>query len=325
MKIHPPNSRFSEISCVLCLGVLLAIASGCDKPDSASTFQAKPKSPTNRIVAVSYPLQYLTQRIAGKKYNVEMPVPTNEDPQNWRPTRETIGEMQSADLIIANGTGATYANWLALVSLPDSKLRNTASKSLLLRDFIAVEDVKITHSHGPEGAHTHATMVARTWLAPALAKKQATYIAQELALVYPDDATVFEQNVKELSADLDRLSELLTQVDKPDVRVVTATPKLKFFSRAAGFPEPHLTWFATPTIEQATQDLKKLGADATSKPGLVLFDNSLPHEELTDFLKSQNLTSIALNLIDQKPEQGDYISAMQENIERFNQAIIKLQ
>ena len=119
-----------------------------------------------RVVAVSYPLQYLTGRIAGDLVAVDCPVPLGvEDPSQWKPSREAVLAMQSADLVIANGVGADYAKWLPKVSLPGSKLCRTATKGLSISDYIAVEDVSMVHSHGPEGEHSHPTMVSRTWLA----------------------------------------------------------------------------------------------------------------------------------------------------------------
>ena len=44
-----------------------------------------------RVVAVSYPLQYLTSRIAGGLVAVDCPVPLEVvDPSQWKPSREAI-------------------------------------------------------------------------------------------------------------------------------------------------------------------------------------------------------------------------------------------
>ena len=94
--------------------------------------------------------------------------------------------MQHAGLVVANGRGAEVAKWLETVSIPDSRLCNSATRGLALADYIAIEDLRMVHAHGPEGEHSHPTMVGNTWLDPAIAKKQSAYIAQELMRVFPE-------------------------------------------------------------------------------------------------------------------------------------------
>ena len=96
------------------LGLISVILVGCFQ-EGGGTRQEKKENPDReiRVVAVSYPLQYLTQRIVGDLIDVEYPVPQEvDDPSQWRPTRASVLAMQSAELVIANGAGADYAKWL---------------------------------------------------------------------------------------------------------------------------------------------------------------------------------------------------------------------
>lgn len=316
------STRFWRVAWAAPLCFTLTLI-GC-KTQTANHGAGQSKEKSNRIVAVSYPLQFLTQRIVGDSRVVEFPA-AGIDPQNWQPTREAIAQMQSADMIVANGTGATYAHWLMKVALAESKICNTASRGMSLRDFIAVNDVSIVHTHGPEGEHSHQTMVARPWLDPTIAKKQATYIAEQLKRIYPDSTDIFETNLKTLVDDLD---SLVTQMEaiksNHPATVVLATPRLKFFTRASGVPDRHLVWLDPPSPEAARSDLEKLLSDPVfvdSKPDLILFDNRLPNAEIQQLLTTHQLVGLPINLIDQVPESGDYLSAMRSNIERFSAAL----
>jgi zinc transport system substrate-binding protein len=302
----------------------LLMTNGCTQSGPTQTAaKISNNGRSNQIVAVSYPLQYLTRRIAGDLIDVILPIPADTtDPQNWRPSREAIGQMQAADLIIANGTGATYAKWLTTVSLPDSKIRNTASRGLSLSDYIAVEDVTVVHSHGPEGEHSHPTMVARTWLDPAIAKKQANYIASELTKTYPDQASEFASHLKTLNGELDQLTDQIKAIKTDEANVViTATPKLKFFTRSADVGNQHLTWFETPSVDQANADLKKILDGEGPKPRYVLFDGAMPTGEIMTILKENGLQPIPIGLIDRKPVSGDFLSEMRANIETLAAAL----
>lgn len=315
---------FSRRLFVMALLSVLLVTPGCDQPtEKLDKTQTIVRPLVHRVVTVSYPLQYLTERIVGDAIEVDLPIPAGVDPQNWRPARDAITKMQSADLIIANGTGASYANWLTTVSLPESKICFSATRGLSLSDYIAVEDVQVVHSHGPEGEHSHATMVARSWLDPAMAKQQAVYIAEQLKRVYPDLTDQFDNNLKTLTADLDQLSELINAIKKTKAPVVvSANPKLKFFTRAAGVTDRHLIWFELPNPEQAKSDLKKmLGEFPDKKPNLILFGSEKPGDELLQVLVTAGLKPVSIDLIDQKPATGDFLTSLRANVERFSAAL----
>ena len=310
------------VQIVLMLGSLAFV--GCfQKNEVALEKIGESEDSDFRVVAISYPLQYLTGRIAGDSIAVDCPVPPDiEDPSRWKPSREAVLAMQSADLVIANGVGADYAKWLPKISLSETKLCRTASKGLSLSDYIAVENVTMVHSHGPEGKHSHPTMVSRTWLDPAVAKKQAVYISEQLTKKYPQFAAEFSKNLTALIKDLDRLTNLLQPLPgRSRVSLVTATPKQKFLARAAGAGDLHLTWFAMPDVEQASLDLKSLleGADVTE--GVVLFDRELPSAEILAVLEGHGCRSLSLDLIDQPPETGDFLSSLESNIIALKKAL----
>jgi ABC-type Zn uptake system ZnuABC Zn-binding protein ZnuA len=133
--------------------------------------------------------------------------------------------MQVADLIISNGSAAPYAKWLQTSSLPSERLIEAATRGLSLSDFISVEDIQIVHSHGPEGEHSHPTMVSRTWLGPKVLGKQAAFIEQQLSKRFPDQATAFGENLSALNIELDSVSgDLQPSETDATISVLSATP-----------------------------------------------------------------------------------------------------
>ena len=95
---------------------------------------------------------------------------------------------------------------------------------------------------------------------------------------------------------------------------MTATPNQKFLARAAGSGDLHLTWFSIPDVEQASLDLKSLLEGADVSEGVVLFDRELPSAEILAVIEGQGCRSLALDLIDQPPETGDFLSSLESNI-----------
>ncbi|MCP5113036.1 MAG: zinc ABC transporter solute-binding protein, partial [bacterium] len=94
------------------------------------------------------------------------------------PGAEEIAAIQKADLILLQGAG--YAKWVDTVSLPLSRTVDTTAG--FRERYIEIEDA-VTHSHGPEGEHSHGGLAYTTWLDPELAESQAEAVAEALARV----------------------------------------------------------------------------------------------------------------------------------------------
>jgi zinc transport system substrate-binding protein len=304
---------------------VIPVVLGC-RPTSESEATADLNWPdTPKVIAVCYPLEYLTQRIAGDAIAVDCPVTAGMSAADWRPNREDILNMQQADLVVANGRGAQVAKWLDTVSIPESRLCNSATRGLSLADYIAIEDLRVVHSHGPEGDHSHPTMVANTWLDPAIARKQAAYIAQELTRVFPDHESNFRENLQKLNEDLDRLTSLLPS-NSGDSRplVFTTSPNLKFITRAAGLDDRHMFWNHPPEFGQAEQYIKRLLtngdqplANAGGKKMILL--STIPVEgKLSGLLEENKLQAIEIDPLNVRPPSGDYLSVMAENLNRLS-------
>lgn len=309
--------------------LLLVGCSGEPAPqDPASLSQRLQQSQAGpRVVAVSYPLQQLTLALVGDDVQVEFPC-QGPDPQTWKPDRAAILNMQSADLVIANGTGADYAKWLTTVSLPEAKLRQTASRGLSLADFIAVEDVRLVHSHGPEGEHSHPLMISRTWLDPRLARKQATYLSQELQQQYPALREAIVGRERTLAERLDSIAAAWPASEATARRVLTATPDMKFLTRFAGLEDRHFQWEAGTTLQQAQSDLAaaRQGIEEAGQPfpKLLLVPRELPLRTLPGWpalLQSQGLAEVPIDLIDLPVAGQDFLDRLQQNLERLGNAI----
>ncbi len=291
--------------------LVLGCTSGRNTDSDSGTLEK-----TNRIIAVSYALQYLTERIAGESYEVEFPAASSPNPRTWKPTVDEIASMQRAGLVVVNGSGAEYAQWLVQTTLPQSIICSSCD-DLKLRELISVKDFQIVHSHGPEGEHSHAYMVPYPWLDPAIAIRQAETIAAGLKKNWPEDAELFESNLSSLKADLKKLVAALPGPRDETVRVYTANPHLKYLTRAAGMEDIHLLWFESPTeaeweSRQAEFEKRTAEIEATR---ILMTDE--PAEPLASYLSQRNVSVIQINTLDHQPPEGDYLTIMRQNIDRL--------
>ncbi|MCH2183191.1 MAG: zinc ABC transporter substrate-binding protein [Mariniblastus sp.] len=257
----------------------LWLTPGCQRSDRNPQDNAAFSQPvrSNLVSAVSYPLYYLTgQLLEGTPVKVDLIAPPAGASDQWTPDQQQIETLQKSDLIIANGPGAPFAKWMVRVSLPESRVVPTTD-NFSLEEFIMVKDHRVVHRHGPEGEHSHPFMVSETWLDPAMAKKQAGEIATALASSYPEMGDRFQQNLQQLNGSLDGLTERFEMI--PTGSVITATPRLKFLTRAAGLPDTHLLWFDLPeeSLWQTGGEQAFLDRVKESGSRCILFDTDPPN------------------------------------------------
>jgi zinc transport system substrate-binding protein len=205
-----------------------------------------------------HPTSYFTKRIGGPHVEVRCRLPPGVAPGSWRPARETIAEMQAADLIVLNGAG--LERWVKTASLPASRVVDTARG--FQDEWLEIAG-SVTHSHGKEGAHTHAGVDPHVWLDPLLATKQAAAIRDALIARRKGAANDFERGFAALERDLqalDRAYRALPAQQEP-TWLYAAHPSYDYLARRyqLRIESLHLDADAPPTtkvhgeIESATR------------------------------------------------------------------------
>ncbi len=252
------------------------------------------------VVTVNYALSYFAERLGGGEIDVVFPVPDGVDPSFWRPGISDISSIQTADLIILNGAG--FANWTAKASLPRSRIVDT-SRGFEDR-FIATETV--THSHGPDGEHSHTGTASFTWLDQQQAILQAGAIADALAqrgLVEPD---MIDTRFSALAEDLrtmDAAAERLRPLAEGKVLIATH-PRYQYFARAYGLDIRSLEWEAgaTPDADQLAE-LETLLHDTGAR---VLLWEAQPRQEARAAIRDLGLADVVFPTLATAPEGSDY-------------------
>jgi zinc transport system substrate-binding protein len=212
-----------------------------------------------RVYAVNAPLADFARRLGGDAVTVVFPVPADRAPAFWRPPIPVIAEFQSADLILLNGAG--FAAWTAKVSLPRSRLVDTS------RGFADryIETEGVTHSHGPEGEHSHDAVASFTWLDLELAAAQAGAVAEVLTRRAHAQAVAIAGRLEALRADLGALDAAARTLGQTaaGVRVTASHPRYQYFARAYGLDVASLDWEAGETPSEAQwEDFERLRAGA---------------------------------------------------------------
>lgn len=266
------------------------------------------------VFPVNYPLAYFAERIGADQVEVVFPAPADVDPAYWMPDQKTITAYQQSDLILLNG--ANYAKWIAKVSLPRSKTVDTSRK---FKDSYVYATEMTTHSHGATGAHAHESLAFTTWLDLSLAKLQAEAIYKALARKRPSAKMEFKVNFQALSDDLDKLHSQIREIvaRDPGRALLGSHPVYDYLSAGYGINLRSVHWEPdeVPTVSQRN-DLNHILEE--HKAQYMLWEGE-PLSGSAAELNARGITSVVFSPCGNKPDNGDFMSVMQQNIANLKQ------
>ena len=262
-----------------------------------------------QVYTVNYPLAYFCARLGNPWVEVHFPIDKGVDPAHWRPDQQTVARYQAADLILLNG--AQYASWTERYSLSPIKTVNTMKKH---EAFFIYSGEEITHSHGPEGAHSHAALASLTWMDMKIAALQAESISKSLQRKQPEHRAEIQENFERLKADLYALDSGFKTLSERfhGKKGLGAHPDYSYFAKAYGLDIESFSWTGQqyPSPSQWTALEAKV-----QKEGIkFMVWNRSPHPDIAERLKKMGLEVLVLNTGATKPEKGDFIELMEHNL-----------
>ena len=267
------------------------------------------------VYVVNYPLQYFAERIGGEQVRVMFPAPGDEDPAFWKPDVNAIAAFQAADLILVNGAG--YARWMQTASLPKSRIINTSKR--FETAYIELEATAM-HSHGPGGEHSHAGTAFTTWLDFRQAAQQAQAVMGGLSRLLPEHEDAFAQRYGELEQDLLALDERLrtvvsTQRAQP---LLASHPVYQYLARRYGLNLQSVLW--EPDVMPSDQQWEELKSILKTHAATWMLWEGDPLPAAVEKLQTLGVRSLVFDPCGNTPAQGDFLSVMQHNMARLQQA-----
>ena len=262
-----------------------------------------------QVYTVNYPLEYFAKRIGGDYVDVHFPAPEDVDPAFWMPATNTIAEYQLADLILLNGAG--YAKWVSKVSLPRRKLVNT---SQAFKDDYIYIDTAVKHQHGPAGDHSHAGVAFTTWMDLKQAALQAEQIASAIKKARPELAQLFDDNYLQLKKELLQLDKKVSDVTKrkPGVPLLASHPVYQYLARRYNLKIRSLMW--EPGVYPDAASWQNLNNKLRKQAAAWMLWEDEPLQKTRDQLSSMGVNVILFRPVMNRPQQGDFMTIMEDNI-----------
>ncbi len=292
------------------------VACGGSERQAPPASEDAPAGPA--VFTVNYPLAYFAQRIAGEHVAVQFPAPPDVDPAFWQPDGPTVAAYQSADLVLLNGAG--YAKWLDVVTLPASRLVNTSAS---FRDrYLAVEET-VTHSHGPEGEHSHEGTAFTAWLDPQLAIAHAEAIADALATRWPEHEGDFRDGMTSLEADLQALDSALVAATASagSQPIVTSHPVYQYLAARYDLNLRSVQW--EPDVAPSASRWNEFQRLLREHPATLMLWEGEPLTETSERLDSLGVTVVVFDPCPNVPAEGDFLSVMRRNVESLAAALVE--
>lgn len=286
MYLIPRRSRSLK---VLLAGLLLLV------PLTACSATEDDGRPT--VVASFYPLQFLTERIAGDTVRVVNLTEPGTEPHDLDPSVQQIAELSDADLVL-------YVAGLA-PAVDKAAQENAGDHATDLTDAVDLDE---------DNPHF--------WLDPVRMQRAAAAIEERLAEIDPDHAGEFRANLAALVSDLEGLDAAYTAGLADCARSLVVTSHDAF-----GYLERYGLEFAeiaglSPDAEPSPARIAEL-RDLIADNGITtVFTETLISPKMAESLAEGDVTTDVLDPIEGVTEgsSDDYLSLMRTNLAALQNA-----
>jgi len=311
LSVRPPRTPAVAFLVLL----LLFGAFGCAPDGSTSSDRDTEESQLSGIFADSYPVYYLVDRISGGVFDTESAIPDGENPEYWLPPDAVVAKLQQARLLVLNG--ADLSAWVELAVLPEERILETASA--FQSQWIEMEGS--THSHGPEGEHSHAGIAPFTWLDPLQAIEQAKTIRDAVSELAPQEASGVKARYEVLRLELTALHEKLEAAASltPDRPLIASHPLYPYPARRYNWNLVDLYW--EPDELPSEDDWKAFDELRREHPAKWMIWEAEPLPEVRRMLAERGVGIVVIDPLVEAPETGDFLAVMQANTEALVRAM----
>ncbi len=312
--LFSPGRRVRGLLALLAATPLLAACGGIG--DGAGTGP--------RVVASFYPLQYVTERIAGENAEVESLATSGIDPHDLELTLQQTAMVADADLVVMSS---------GFQPAVDATVEENAGGRIV--DAVDVADMipisEDAHAHAEEWTdewereHAEEPVDPHFWLDPGRLARVGSAVAKELAEIDPDNATAYRANAADLEADLFALDEDIFDGLKDCERntVVVSHNAFGYFAIHYGVHMRAINGIS-PEAGPSPAHLREL-SDLVEQEGITtVFSETLASPALAETLANDlGLETAVLDPIEGLSEETadeDYISLMRANLAALREA-----
>ena len=308
--------------------VALALASclaGCQRTGTPESTPDPVSARPLHIVVTSQVLLEMTKSVCGNNSEVVKVIPDGISSRHWEPSGVDARALQQAKLILISGAG--YEPWKDRVSLPGSRVKDTAAG--YYEQFIRIPDA-VSHQHGPAGKHDHPGTVWATWLDPDLAIAQLQHVTNQCQRLTPDQKSRMEAAATKLRAQLDALNPLIAELKRLPMpegfQVYSDGPFYQYLTTRLGWPLVYMHWddSAEELSNENQLELTDILAMSPASPRRIFLLSTQRATSVEGFVANIGLTVVRIDLCEHpiKPATP-FTDRLRENLQRLKGALTR--
>jgi len=293
------------LSCSVILSLILV---GC------SSTESNEQADTELLIYTSiYPIQYVTEEIAGNIATVESVYPPGVDAHTYEPATKDITAIAGSDAFIYLGAG--------MEGFAESTAEALHSKDVSLIELGENKELFQTDTS------TEADHDPHIWLDPLRMIEMAELIKDDLIEITPDHEDEFTKNFKELETNLLALHEEFSEglEDKTNKKIIVSHAAYGYWEDLYGIEQIPISGLASGSEPSQKELTKIVNLAEENQIKYVIFEQNSSDRVSTiiqehieaDSLYIHNLEVLTEDNLD---NQADYLSIMKENLDVLKQA-----
>lgn len=288
-------------------------------------FRNKRSSERLSVVTSFYPLAHFAQQVGGDYVEVTNLTPPGVEPHDFEPTARDVATLQTAQLVLANGSGLD--SWLDRMQ-PDLATQNISF--IRMSDEIALRQA--TETDAEQDADEHDSGESATdphfWLDPLLAVQEVQRIANALVEIDPSHASAYKANALAYQQQLEKLDQSYKSglVSCQTREIITSHAAFGYLAARYDITV-HAIAGLSPDQEPSAQQLARLATLAKEHHIAAIFFETLASPRLAETLAAEiGAKTLIFNpiegLTEDEQQQGkNYISIMEDNLQQLRIAL----
>lgn len=273
------------------------------------------------IYTTIYPIQFITERLAGEFADVRTVYPPGVDAHTYEATTKDMIDMSYSSAFIYLGAGMeSFAEHTAdALKSSDAELIEVGKHEQL---FISSDE---EHDHH---GHDHGDLDPHIWFDPLRMIDVAEILKDEMVTLFPEQAHVIEENYASLTDELIELDEQYTDLfyGKTTKKMVVSHAAYGYWEERYGVEQIAISGISA-TEEPSQKELAQLIERATEEQiEFIFFEQNTSNKVASivqDHMGAEPLYIHNLEvLMEEDIDRGeDYFSIMQANLDVLDRGI----
>ncbi|WNB90737.1 metal ABC transporter solute-binding protein, Zn/Mn family [Bacillus sp. NEB1478] len=300
---------------LISVALLAALLTACGNNTSTKT------DGTLNIYTTIYPLQYFTERIAGKHADVTAIIPPGADAHTFEPSTKDMVKISDGDAFIYNKSKSDEFSSSVADTLKEEKVPVIdAANGIAFAHMEEHEESEKEHDHGAYDPHI--------WLDPVLAQQMSDNIYHQLVKLKPEAKKDFKKNHDQLIKDLQALdAQFKEKVKKaPKDTFIVSHAAYGYWAERYGLKQIAISGLS-PAHEPTQHQIQNI-IEYTNKENIkyILFEANVNNKVAATIKKETGTKSLTLQNIEtltkkDMKKKRDYLSIMYDNIDTLSKAL----